>query len=136
MGYPTKRKYVRRQPSEEFGDYLRELRERNTILKQAEAARKLEIKAEALNFFEQGTRSPPDTLLIKIARLYRVSPEEILAKAYWPQLVLLPLVHIINPERLSKSLIQEIEKGLEEAERKELTEFIEDLLHKRAASLK
>ena len=136
MNHFRKKRYLGRQPSKEFGAYLRELREHNTQLNQAEAARQIEIKPEQLNYFEQGTRAPPDTILIKLARLYHVPPEEILARAYWPQLILLPLISIINPEQLSKELIEEIEKGLEEAERQELTQFIERLLHRRAASLK
>lgn len=126
------KKYIKRQPSKEFGDYLRTLREQKTDLNQSQAAQKIGLSPEQLNYFEQGTRAPSDSILIKFAQLYRLPPDEVLRQAYWPQLILLPLIAIINPDQLSENLIKELEKGLEEKERQELTKQIENLLRKRS----
>ena len=127
------KKFFRLKPSKELGDYLKELREQNTSLGQAEAARQVNLAPELLNYFEKGKRSPPDVILIKLAQLYQVPPDEVLAKAHWPQLILLPLISIINPEELSKELIEALEKGLKEEERMKLTRHIKELLYKRSA---
>ena len=74
---------------------------------------------------------PSDTILIRLAHLYHMATAEILERAYWPQLVLLPLIAIIDPDQLSRDLIEELEKGLKEKERKEITQHIEELLHRR-----
>lgn len=124
---------MKRQPSKKFGEYLSWLREHNTELNQAEAARSLDLKnRQELNFYEKGTRVPPHHLLVRLANLYHVATAEVLERAYWPQLVLLPLIAIIDPEQLSKDLIEELEKGLKEQERKEITRHIEDLLQRRS----
>lgn len=116
-----------------FGAYLMNLRQHRTELSTAAATRELGFKnRQQLDHYETGRVKPSDSILIKIARLYRVSPDEVLRMAHWPQLILLPLVSIIDPEQLSNDLIEEIEKGLEKAERQELTRYIEELLRKRA----
>ena len=120
-----------RQPSKQFGKYLRYLREHYTDLSQAQAARKALLRPEELNYFEQGNRVAPDYTLIKLAQLYKVPPNEILGRAYWPQLMLLPLAGIVEPDKLSKEVIEALEKGLDEADREQLTRFIERLLRKR-----
>ena len=74
---------------------------------------------------------PPDSLLMNIAHIYHVATGEILERAYWPQLILLPLIAIINPEQLPKDLIEELEKGLKEEERRKITQYIEKLLLRR-----
>ncbi|GAH49266.1 unnamed protein product [marine sediment metagenome] len=74
---------------------------------------------------------PSYPLLIRLAHLYHVPTAEVLETAYWPQLVLIPLIAIIDPEHISKDLIKELEKGLEEKERSEITRHIEKLLVKR-----
>lgn len=126
------KKSFKRQPSKEFGDYLRTLREQKTDFTQSQAAQKIGLSPEQLNYFERGTRAPSDSILIKLAQLYRLSPDEVLRQAYWPQLILIPLIAIINPDQLSENLIKELEKGLEEKERQELTKQIENLLRKRS----
>ncbi|MBA7656213.1 hypothetical protein ES703_64128 [subsurface metagenome] len=126
------KRYYKLTPSKEFGDYLRGLREQNGKLSQAEAARRVGLRPEQLNYLEQGIRAPNETLpLIKLAQLYHVAPDEILRRAYWPQLLLLPLISIIEPEKLTSDLIEELQKGLEIEERRELTQHIEELLSKR-----
>lgn len=122
----------RRRPSKKFGEYLRRLREDNTELSQTDAARQIGLSRQELNYYEKGTRVPPDAILTRLARLYHVATAEVLDRAYWPQLVLLPLIAIIDPEQLTRELIEELEKGLEEKERSEITQHIDELLRRRA----
>jgi transcriptional regulator with XRE-family HTH domain len=112
-----------------FGAYLTNLRQSRTELSTAKAAKELGFKnRQQLDHYETGRVKPTDSILIQIARLYRVSPDEVLRTAHWPQLILLPIVSIIDPEQLSDDIIEEIEKGLERAERQKLTRYIEELL--------
>jgi len=121
------------KPYETFGKYIKELRQKKAKLKGAEAARKLGLKnRQQLSNYERGRTLPSGPLLIELAKIYNCPPEEVLEKAYWPQMILLPLVAIIDPEQLSRDLIEQIEKGLEEAERQELTKYIEKLLSRRS----
>jgi transcriptional regulator with XRE-family HTH domain len=127
---------MKRQPSKKFGEYLTWLREHNTEFTQADAARLLELNSrQELNQYEKGTRVPPHHLLVRLAKLYHVATSEVLERAYWPQLVLLPLIAIIDPEQLSRDFIEELQKGLEVEERRELTKHIDELLSKRTALL-
>lgn len=115
-----------------FGAYLMNLRQHRTKLSTAAAARELGFKnRQQLDHYETGRVKPSDSILIKIARLYRVSPDEVLRMAHWPQLILLPLVSIIDPEQLSDDLIEEIERGFEKAERQKLTRYFKELLNRR-----
>lgn len=123
--------YSKRKPSPEFGAYLRRLREDNTPYNQAEAAGQLELSRQELNYYEQGSRAPSYPLLIRIAYLYHCPTAEVLERAYWPQLVLLPLIAIVDPEQLTKDLIEELEKGLKDDERREITQLIKELLGRR-----
>lgn len=130
MGRSEKR--YKLQPSKDFGKYLAQLRKANTNLSQAKAARQIGLSPEQLNYYERGERAPHDATLIRLAQLYHISPEVVLAEAHWPQLVFLPLIAIIDPEQLSSlDYVKEIERGLEEKERKEITEHINNLLKKR-----
>ena len=126
------KRQLKRQPSVQFGVYLTGLREDKTSLSQAEAARRLGLSPQELNYYEKGTRVPSDPLLINLAHLYHVPTAEVLGRAYWPQLILLPLIAIIDPRQLSRDLIEEVEKGLEEEERKEITRHIEEVLLRRS----
>jgi transcriptional regulator with XRE-family HTH domain len=118
----------------EFGVYLTRLRMEKTNLSTAKAAEELGLKnRQQLDHYETGRTMPPDSILIKMAQLYRVNPDEVLRKAHWPQLILIPLVSIIDPEQFTKDLIEEVEKGFEKAEREEVTRFIRDLLGRRMA---
>ncbi len=126
------RRPPRQQPSVRFGQYLTRLREQNTELSQAEAARQLDLRPQQLNYYEKGSRVPSDPLLMRVAHLYHVPTAEVLEKAYWPQLIILPLIAIIDPDQLSRDHIEELEKGLDKAERQELTQYIEELLTKRS----
>ncbi len=127
-------KKPKRLDPKKFGEYLSRLRTQNTELSQTEAAMQLGLQRQELNQYEKGTRNPPDSLLIRLAHLYHVPTAEVLERAYWPQLILLPLIAIIYPEQLSKNIIEELQKGLEEKERKQLTEYIEKLLKPRCTA--
>jgi len=124
--------YSKKGPSPEFGTYLKRLRENNTDYIQAEAARQLDISRQELNFYEKGTRVPSYPLLLRIAHLYHRPTAEVLERAYWPQLVLLPLVAIVDTKQLSRDLIEELEKGLQDDEKREITKLIKKLLRGRA----
>ena len=130
------KRYSKRRPSAQFGAYLRELRENRTSFNLSEAARKLGLKRQGLFNYEKGKRMPSDSLLMNLAHLYRIATGEVLEKAYWPQLILLPLIAIIDPEQLPRDFIEELEKGLEEEERREITRHIEELLLRRATANK
>jgi len=126
--------YKKRKLAPDFGAYLKRLREDNTEYIQAEAARQLEISRQELSYYEKGTRVPSYPMLLRIAHLYHRPTAEVLEKAYWPQLVLLPLIAIVDPEQLSKDLIEELEKGLRDDERREITQSIKKLLRRRAVA--
>lgn len=117
--------------SPEFGAYLKRLRENNTDYIQAEAARQLDVSRQELNFYEKGTRVPSYPLLLRIAHLYHCPTAEVLERAYWPQLVLLPLIAIVDPEQLSRDLIEELEKGLQDDEKRKITKLVKKLLRER-----
>ncbi len=126
------RRYSKVPPYEKFGSYLRRLREENTELNQAKAAIDLGLKnRQELNQYENGKRMPPNSLLIRLAHLYHKPTAEVLERAYWPQLILLPLIAIVDPDRLSRDYIDELEKGLKDHERREITKHIEELLSRR-----
>ncbi len=129
MRYP--KKHFGLKPSVQFGDYLRGLREQNTTLSQAEAARRVGLSPVLYNGIEQGKKVARDLILIQLARLYHVPPDDVLKRAYWPQLVLLPLIAIIELEQFPQDFIEKLEKGLEQEERIEITLHIEQLLRKR-----
>lgn len=92
------------------------------------------MRRQELNYYEKGDRAPSDSLLMNLAHLYHIPTAEVLERAYWPQLVLLPLIAIIDPEQLPRDLIEELEKGLDAEERQELTQYIEELLLRRATA--
>jgi transcriptional regulator with XRE-family HTH domain len=123
--------YSKRKLTPGFGEYLRRLREDNTEYIGAEAARKLEISRQELHSYEKGSRMPSYPMLLRMARLYHRPSAEVLERAYWPQLVLLPLIAIVDPEQLSRDLIEELEKGLRDDERQEITQRIKKLLRRR-----
>lgn len=115
-----------------FGAYLVNLRIQNTGLSTSAASLRLGLRGrQQLDHYEIGRTVPSLLILIRLAELYKVPREEVIARAYWPQLILLPITALIEPDQLPDDLVEEIEKGLEESERRELTEFIESLLRRR-----
>ena len=129
----SSKRSAKRHPKKGFGEHLQRLRQNNTDFRQAEAARRLNISRQELSYYEKDIRMPSDALLMNIAHLYHVATAELLETAYWPQLILLPLIALIEPEQLSRDLIEEIERGLKENERKVLTIYIKKLLRRRVA---
>jgi len=121
--------------SEYFGGYLRWWREAKG-LSQDDAAPMLGIALKNaganLSLIEQGKRPFSTDMLLKLSDAYDVPIDEVLRRAYWPQMILLPLVAIIDPKQLSKDLIEEIEKGFRENERQSLTLHIKELLSERS----
>ena len=112
-----------------FGDYLTSLRKDRTEMNLAQAATELGLKSrQLLDSYETGEVKPPDSILITMAQLYRIHPDEILRKAHWPQLILLPLVSIIDWEQLTDEMLREIENGLGKTEREQLTQYLMELL--------
>lgn len=126
-----KRRHYGRKPSTEFGDCLKQWRDEAQLTLE-EAASKLGFKCKKpeayLSQIERGHKPIPDEVLVNVARVYHVSPDKVLGKAYWPQLILLPLIAIVDPEQLPKDHIEELQKGLKEEERREITQRIEKLL--------
>ena len=117
-----------------FGKYIKDIRVHRARLSGAEAARSLRLKdRQRLYNYENGRTLPSTVVLIKMAQVYNVKPEEIIERAYWPQLVFLPLVSIVNYEELSLAIIEAMEKGLEEEKRKKITQFIINLFEKHMA---
>lgn len=120
----------------DFGKYLLELRE-DAQLTPSEACKRLRLKSrQRLDNYEVGRTSPSYPTLLKMSQTYHVPIDEILRKAYWPQLILIPLDSLINLEQLnqlsSEDLIKQIEQGLQDSEREKLTKFVENLIYKRA----
>jgi len=116
------------QPFEKFGAYLVKLRKQQK-LSRAKAARQLKLKTrQQLYNYEIGRTLPSGSLLTKLAQLYHEPPNKVLEMAYWPQLILLPLIAVIDPGQLPKDFIEELEKGLDDEERRKITQYIDKLL--------
>jgi len=130
-----KKKLDRQRSS--FGKYLLGLRTK-AELGPTEAYKKLGLKGRhILDDYEIGKVTPRYPTLLRMSQVYHAPLDDILRKAYWPQLILLPLDFFINLDQLdpltTENLITQIEEGLSEFERKELTKFVEGLLCKRGA---
>jgi transcriptional regulator with XRE-family HTH domain len=126
-----------RKPSKDFGDYLRKWREDASLtLEQAAPLLGLECKrAEGyLSQIETGKKAIPEAVLLNVPRVYKVPAEEVLRRAYWPQMYLSLLTAIMEPTELPKSIedfLEDIEKRLEEKEKRELTRYAALLLLRR-----
>lgn len=117
-----------RQRRCDFGLYLRGLRE-DRGLTQTKIGCAIGITGGEVSLIESGQRPISDESLIRLAEKYGVLLGEMLRKKYWPQLILLPLISIINPEQLPKDLVEELVKGgLKEEGRREITQQLEKLL--------
>lgn len=125
-----------RKPSKEFGEWLKTWREARHLT-QEEAAPLLAIPgknpAAHLSLIESGERALPDDALPKVSEVYDIHPDEVLRRAYWPQLVLLPLIAIVDMRQVTKDIIDAMEKGFRDAERQELTRHIKKILNRRNA---
>ena len=132
-----KRKHYGRKPSKDFGDRLKEWRA-NAHLTLAQAATKLGIMSKSpegyLSQIEAGDKPIPEAILLNIPKAYNVPAEEVLRRAYWPQLPLPLLTAIMEPTELPKGIenfLEELERQLKEYEVRELTRYAAFLLLKR-----
>jgi transcriptional regulator with XRE-family HTH domain len=125
-----------RKPSKEFGECLKTWRVKRG-LSQEQAARCLGIAgvdpAAYLSLIESGQKALPDDVLPKVSEVYDIHPDEVLRRSYWPQLVLLPLFAIVDMKQVTNDIIDAMEKGFRDAERRELTEKIKEILSRRNA---
>lgn len=133
---PKRRNYGRKA-SKEFGEYLTKWREdADLTLEQAAPLLGIECKHPEgyLSQVETGQRPIPETALLNVPKVYKVQPEEVLRRAYWPQMYLSLLTAIMEPTELSKGIedfLEELEKELEENEKRELTRYAAFLLLRR-----
>lgn len=138
----SKHRNYGRKASKDFGHYLRKWRkEAGLTLEQAAPLLGLKCKrAEGyLSRFETGERPIPEEALLKVPRVYNRSAEEVLRRAYLPQLPLDLLTAIMEPTELPKGIedyLEELEKKLEEKEKRELTRYAAFLLLRRATANK
>lgn len=124
-----KRTYYGRKPSQDFGAYLRKWREDVPLILD-NAALKLGIKSKNpgahLSMIERGDRAIPDAALLNVPRVYGVPAEEVLRRAYWPQLHLSLLTAIMAPTELPKAIedyLKDLEEELEDDDKMELTRY-------------
>ncbi len=97
--------------SELFGSYLKTWREAAHLTKE-EAARRLGIGGKDpgayLQMIEKGGRALPDNILPRVSEVYGIHPEEVLKQTYWPQLIFLPLIAIVDNDRTKFDDIEKI----------------------------
>ena len=131
------RQHYGRKPSKEFGAHLKRWREDASLI-QNEAALRIGLQCKNpgayLSQIELGHKAMPESALLNVPEVYGVSPEEVLRRAYTPQLPLFLLTAIMEPASLPKAIedyLGEIEKQLEEDEMKELTRYAALLLLRR-----
>jgi len=133
---PKRRNYGRKA-SKDFGDHLKKWREdAGLTLEQAAPLLGLECKRPEgyLSQIETGKKPIPEATLLNVPRVYKVPAEEVLRRAYWPQLCLALLTAIMEPTELPKRIedyLEELEKELEEKEKRELTRYAAFLLLRR-----
>jgi transcriptional regulator with XRE-family HTH domain len=123
-----------RKASKEFGTNLRQWRE-DADLRLDNAARKLGLTMKKpgayLSMIETGQRPIPHIVLQNIPEVYGISPEKVMMRAYWPQLRFPILDAVEMSSALSTAVeeyLAEIEKKLDEDQKKELMQFAAFLL--------
>lgn len=133
----SKRRNYGRQASKDFGVQLRKWREdAHLTLDQAAPLLGLQCKHPEgyLSQIETGNKPIPEIALLNVPAVYRVPAEEVLRRAYWPQLPLSLLTAIMEPNELPKGIedyLEDLEKELEETEKRELTRYAAFLLLRR-----
>jgi transcriptional regulator with XRE-family HTH domain len=133
----NKRRCYGRKASADFGDDLRKWREAANLT-QEEAAPLLGLGGKSpaayLSQIEKGHKAIPEEALLNVPKVYNQPAEEILRRAYWPQLYLSLLTAIMEPTALPKGIedyLKEIEDELEEKERRELARYAAFLILQR-----
>lgn len=133
----SRRKHYGREASQEFGTHLTNWR-KNAKLKLKEAAYLLGLGGKSpgcyLSQIEHGRKPIPEAALLNVPRVYNVPAEEVLRRAYWPQLCLSLLTAIMEPTALPRGIedyLEELERELEEQEKRELTRYAAFLVLRR-----
>ena len=135
----TKRSHYGRKPSADFGSYLKTWR-LGASLTQEEAALKLGLGGKHpgayLSQIEAGKKPIPDAPLLKVSQVYGVRSEQVLTRAYSPQLPLPLLSAVMDVPVISGSIEQhlgELEANLEADQKRELASYAAFLLARRQA---
>ena len=87
-----------------------------------------------LSMIERGLRPIPHVVLQNIPKVYGISSEEVLMKAYWPQLQFPLLDAVMAPDISAKAVkdyLGKMEKQLNEEEKRELTRYAGFLMMRR-----
>lgn len=121
--------------SPDFGKWLRQLR-KGTGQTLDEAAEGLGLEGKArvsyLSQIERGKKPVPWKVLVNISSFYpEVSDEEVLQRAYSPQLHLPMLNSILKGQALSNSIdkfLEQMEIEFKDYEKKKLTEYAQLLI--------
>lgn len=132
-----RRTYYGRKSSKVFGRILREWR-KEVHLSLEEAANRLGMKCASpgsyLSQIERGLRPIPEGILINVPNVYKRQPEEVLRAAYYPQLPFPILTAVVKPTALPKEIedyLQDIEKQLADADKRELARYAAFLILRR-----
>jgi transcriptional regulator with XRE-family HTH domain len=100
-----RRNHYGRKPSKEFGEWLKQCR-KDASLTLEDAAKRLGITSKKpgsyLTMIEKGQRAIPDAALLNVHAVYNLSQEEVLRRAYWPQLPLPMLTAVMELSVLTK----------------------------------
>ena len=132
-----KRSHYGRRISKHFGKDLRRWRE-EASLTLAQAAPKLGLKGKSpgayLSQIERGKKPVPEVVLLNVARAYNRSAEEVLKKAYHPQLPL-PFLTAMMDLNVSwedvEEYLKETKAEFEDEEKKEIINYATFLLVRR-----
>ncbi len=134
--------YYGRKGSKEFGEKLRAWRKKAKFTLD-KAAKQLGLKmtnpGAYLSMIERGIRPIPHIVLQKVPDTYNVPPEEVIKQAYWPQLPF-PFLDAIKASITISNVIDEylveVQKKLDDTDKKELIQFAAFLLAKSNAYTK
>ena len=132
-----KRSHYGRGTSKHFGQDLKRWRD-DAKLTQTQAAPKLGLKGKSpgayLSQIETGKKPVPEVVLLNVARVYKRSAEEVLRKAYHPQLPL-PFLTAMMDLNVSwedvEEHLKETKTEFEDEEKKEIVNYATFLLVKR-----
>lgn len=128
-----------RKISKDFGALLRQWRTRPGFkLTQANAAQQLGLRgrcpAAYLSQIETGKKPMPEVVLLNIAKVYHVTEEEVLRKAFYPQLHF-PFLSSVMDTNITwdeiEDIMKELKKELEEDEKKEILNYANFLVLRR-----
>ena len=137
MTAKQRHRHYGRKASKQFGECLKKWRDEADLTLE-EAAQRLGIECKSpggyLSQIETGKKPIPEAALLNVPKVFKVPAEEVLRRAYWPQLHLSLLTAIMEPTELPKGIedyLEDLEKELEETEKRELTRYAAFLLLRR-----